>query len=332
MSHSVHYSYLNDLGIPVNYLVRKSKKDPLIFLKLYKLLKAIQPDLIHSWNSMCSIYALPLAKLLGIKFVNGFLRNVPPYFSITHPEWVRSRLSFPFSDAIVANTQAGLRAYKCPPHKSFYIHNGFDFSRLGNGDSNTAKRKQLGISTEFVVGMVASFSNRKDYFAFTDAAICILNTRRDVTFLGIGDGEFRESCIKRVPAEYENYILFPGELQRVEPVIELFSIGVLCSNALVHGEGISNSIMEYMALAKPVVATDCPGNRELVVHGQSGYLVKNNDLDTLTRQITHLLDHKSQAIRFGECGRRRLEAAFSLERMTQDHITLYRRLVDQPQA
>ena len=264
LSDQIHYANLEDLEIPVNLLVRRSRRDPLIFPKLFKLLKAIQPDVIHSWNSMCTIYALPLAKLLGIKFVNGFLRNVPPNFSIKHPEWIRSRLSFPFSDAIVANSQAGLRAYRCPPYKSFCIPNGFDFNRVAMDASNARFRAQLGISTEFVVGMVARFSSKKDYFAFVDTAIRILNTRRDVTFLAVGDGEYRERCLNRVPAELKNYILFPGELQQVEPVIDLFTIGVLCSSP--HGEGISNSIMEYMALAKPVVATDCPGNHELVVH------------------------------------------------------------------
>ena len=54
----------------------------------------------------------------------------------------------------------------------------------------------------------------------------------------------------------------------VESIVNTFTIGVL-NSASIHGEGISNSITEYMALGKPVIATDCGGNRELVEDGEN---------------------------------------------------------------
>jgi glycosyltransferase involved in cell wall biosynthesis len=104
----------------------------------------------------------------------------------------------------------------------------------------------------------------------------------------------------------------------------VINIGVLTS---VYGEGISNSIMEYMSLGKPVVATKCGGNEELVVDGETGYLVQNGDFNGLADRLISLLDNSRQAEKMGRMGNERLKAAFGLERMTHDFATLYQKLL-----
>ena len=327
LSENIHYSYVSDLNVEVHKLVRRFKKDPHIFLKVYGLLKKIGPDIIHSWNSMCSIYALPAAKLLGIKFVNGFLRNVPPNFFWGHDEWIRSRVTFPFSDAIVANSRAALAAYKCPIKRSCFIHNGFDFNRIKSSQKKAVTKDKLEIATRYCVGMVATFSKKKDYLTYIDAAVSVLNIRKDVTFIAVGDGGYLEVCKNRVPENLAGRIIFLGKIKGVESLINMFDIGVLTTNACVQGEGISNSIMEYMAFGKPVVATDCGGNRELVIDGQTGFLVGNGDSGSLSRSILALLSNEKLAKRLGDAGRERLRKYFDIERMTQNHVALYRALL-----
>ena len=68
MSNDIHYRYVFCQDIRIHYLIRKWKKDPKIFLKLYRLCKEFNPDIIHSWGSMPSVYALPIAKILKVKF------------------------------------------------------------------------------------------------------------------------------------------------------------------------------------------------------------------------------------------------------------------------
>lgn len=325
MSDNIHYIYLDDLKIPVHKLLRRSKKDPRIFFKLYKLLKKIQPEILHSWGSMCSIYALPAVKILGIKFVNGFLRNAPPKLSMGNENWLRSKLTFPFSDAIVANSKAGLKAYEAPPKKSYYIYNGFDFNRTRNLAGPEVIKKKYQITTEKVVGMVASFTDKKDYHTYIDAAQFVLTKRNDITFIAIGDGENLETIKKRVPDKFKDYIKFPGKLNDIESLVQLMTIGVLISSYT--GEGISNSIMEYMALGKPVLATDCAGNRELVIDGATGYLVQSGDVTELSKLMLYLLDNPELANKFGEAGAKRLKNMFNLERMTEDYHALYRQLI-----
>jgi glycosyltransferase involved in cell wall biosynthesis len=327
MSEDTHYTYLDKLDIPVHILLRRYKKDPRIFLQLYRLLKQLQPDILHSWSSMCSIYTLPSIKLLDIQFVNGFLRDAPASFTISDKEWLRSQLTFPFSDAIVSNSKAGLNAYKVKPRKSSCIYNGFDFTRIEHLPPPEIVKKKHRITTEFTVGMVGSFANNKDFNTFIKAAHQILSKRRDVTFLAIGDGDTREQCMQSVAEKDKKYILFPGRLLDVESLVQVMTIGVLCSNKDVHGEGISNSIMEYMALCKPVVATDCGGNCELIIDNVTGYLLEAGDSGKLAERLLFLLNHPEIANKMGSEGRQHLAKEFSLSRMTAAYVKLYKNLL-----
>lgn len=324
MSEQTHYTALYSLDIPVHRLVRKSQHDPGIFWRLHRLLKKIQPDILHSWSSMCSVYALPSVKLLNIRFVNAFLRNAPPHLDIRDKDWRRAKLTFPFSNAIVANSLAGLRAYKAPAKKSFCIHNGFDFCRIERLEKPAVIRACYGITTPYAIGMVATFSGNKDFFTFVDAAQNILKFRRDVTFLAVGDGPNRKLCQNLVQEGNRSLILFPGKIKDVESLVQVFDIGVLCSPK---GEGISNTLMEYMALGKPVIATDCGGNGELVVEGQTGYLVNNKDVTELEKRISFLVDHIDRARALGLAGKQRISADFSLQAMTDAYLQLYTTLL-----
>ncbi|MFP7754061.1 glycosyltransferase [Thermodesulfobacteriota bacterium B35] len=328
MSETTHYADLYKLDIPVRRLVRKSRRDPAIFWKMYRLLEKIQPHILQSWSSMCSVYALPAVKILDIKFVNGFLRNAPPCLGIKNKEWRRSKLTFPFSDAIVANSKAGLKAYNAPKKKSCCIYNGFDFSRITGLEERELILKRYRITTPLVVGMVATFSDNKDFLTFINAAQHILETRRDVTFLAVGDGPNRRQCMELVKKENRQFVLFPGKIKDVESLAHVFNVGVLVSNKDIHGEGISNTIMEYMALGKPVIATDCGGNRELVVEGKTGYLLHNGDHKALTERLNNFLNRPNIAKEFGRAGAERLCEIFTLERMTYDYLELYHQLLE----
>ena len=322
MSHNIHYTAVNNLGIKKHYLIRKNKKDPRILVKLYKLCKEFKPDIIHSWDSMTSVYAVPVAKMLGIKLINGMIRDSAPLklFGKAH---VRSKITFPFSDRVVANSNAGLKAYNAPVRKSMCIYNGFDFNRIRNlQDKNTVRRK-FNINTEKVVGMVATFSNNKDYDTFITAAQSILQARENVTFLAIGDGVNLEKCRKLVKTQFQDRFRFLGKQNNVESIINIFDVGVLSTNTKVHGEGISNSIMEYMALGKPVVATNDGGTSEIVVDKQTGYLVPSGSPDILANKVESLLEDPETAKQMGEAGRKRLLEVFSLDIMTQKLAELY---------
>ena len=324
MSEELHYKYLNDLNIKIIKVLRKSTKDISVYLKFYQLFKELKPDIVHSWNSMCSVYALPAAKMLGIKFVNNFIQNVPPRLKMTDSAWIRAKLTFPFSDVIAANSYAGLKAFKVPAKKSVCLHNGFDFSRVEGLASKEDVRKKFNIHTRYVVGMVANFSENKDYQTFVGAAQMLLQKRKDITFVAVGDGIYFDSVKSCVKPEFNHYFRFAGQQKRVLNIINIFDIGILTTNTRVHGEGIPNVVMEYMALKKPVIVTDCGGNSELVDDKHSGFLVDPLNPVQLKENISLLLENEDLSIQFGQNGYDKLKREFDLNLMGEFFLKLYR--------
>src|SRR6185437_9681716 len=102
-------------------------------------------------------------------------------------------------------------------------------------------------------------------------------------------------------------IKFRGHQKDVEYMANLFTVAILATNSRLHGEGISNAITECMALGKPIVATNEGGTPELVLEGQTGFLVPSHDVGALTDRVLTLLDNAELANQFGMAGRRRIE-------------------------
>ena len=317
LSEEIHYKEIFGLNIPIHILLRKSKRDPLIFIKLYSLCKKKHVDIIHTWDSMTSVYASVVARLLKIQFVNGMITNAFK-LNLLNKNYLRAKFTFPLSDIIIANSRAGLTSYKAPLLKSRFIHNGFNFHRTENLISKNDVKNMYGIDSEYIIGMVASFIGNKDYTTFLNAAQKILEKRNDVA------GEKLNEMKMIINKEYKNKIFFLGKQNNVESIVNIFDIGVLATFT----EGISNSIMEYMALAKPVVATDGGGTSEIVLNGGTGLLFKTKSPDDLAEKIEYLLNNPNEARLMGEAGRNRIKNEFSIDKMTSDFISLYKGLID----
>ncbi len=324
----IDYPEIHDLGIPLHILERKPKKDPRVFYRLLKICKRFQPDAIHTWSSMSAILAFPSVKLLNIKLVNGNIANAPNNLKIWNEELFRAKLTFPFSDVIIGNSEAGLRAYYAPKSKSLCIHNGFDFNRIKKLKDSGEIRRQFQINTKYLIGMIAAFTDRKDYFSYIEAAQKIIRKRNDVSFMAIGGGPNLEKVKEMVPEDIKDKIIFTGPQFDVESIINVFDIGVLSTNIDVHGEGISNSIMEYMVLGKPVVATEGGGTNEIVVDNQTGFLIPPKSPEIMAEKFIELLENPEKANQMGEAGRKRVYENFNLEKMTETYYQLYKKLMN----
>lgn len=277
---------------------------------------------------MTSVYVFAIAKWLGIPFVNAIIADAPQRVKPFSQPWLRRKLTFPFSEAIISNSAAGVIAYNAPPQRSHVMYNGFDFNRIKNITSPEALRQQLGISTPKVVGMVGKFQARKDYHTYLRAALRLVAERADVTFLAVGDGELLAACQQVVKGQDQQRIIFTGRREDVESVVNLFDIGVLTTNHRVHGEGISNALMEYMVLGKPVVATQGGGTAELVTDGEVGYVIAPADVEALVEKLHLLLNNNELAQQLGTAGRARIYDHFNLDRMAEEYIALYQQLLD----
>ncbi|MBP7507729.1 MAG: glycosyltransferase [Prolixibacteraceae bacterium] len=322
MSENIHYKEINYLGIKIHKVIRKTKRDISVFNKFYCLLRYHKPDIVHCWDSMTAVYMAPVARLLGCRLINGMVIDVPTAFKIFNKHWIRGRLTFPLSKAVVGNSGAGLEAYCVPANKRVLIYNGFNFSRLENLVPGANIIGELNITTELVVGMVATFWKRKDYPTYYEAAQTLLKKRSDVTFLAIGVSTDSEESLNLVEHEYRPYFRFLGAKTNVESYINIMDIGVLTT----FSEGISNAVLEYMALGKPVIATGGSGTAEIIQDGITGILVDASDPVHLAEKLEILLNDSFLRERMGLAGRERVREHFSINRMVGEYIDLYKRI------
>jgi glycosyltransferase involved in cell wall biosynthesis len=332
MNENIHYQEIFSLNKKIHYLIRKTKKDFSVFHKFYKICKEYKPDIVHCWNDMTAVIAVPTCKLLNIKLVNGMIADTPVRQNIMDKAWLRAKLTFPFSDKIIGNSKAGLTGYGAPGKKSSCIYNGMDLNRFKNlKDPDILRREIFGDKQTkmFIIGMVAAFEQRKDYKTLIRAAVSLVESNDSIRFLLIGNGADFNEMKNSVPVEFTNKIIFLGKRSDIESIVNLFDVGVLLTNSKVHGEGISNSIIEYMALGKPVIATRGGGTNEVVIDNENGFLINDGDSNQLVQSIQKLINNKNLISQFGSKSSELAYSLFDLRIMTENYIKTYHQVLQE---
>lgn len=289
-------------------------------LKIHKKIKDFKPDIVHSWSSVATLQTIIIRIFLKFKLIDGSVRDS------TKPDLLARiiiKIITLYSDKIIANSKAGLLCYKIPGRKSNFIHNGFDFNRIIGLEPIENVKSKFNIQSPKLIGMVARIDWQKDYPTFIKAAVIVILKRSDVKFVIVGDGEDKEKIQSMIAAVHKEKFIFTGRQSNVESIINCFDVAVLATFT----EGISNSVMEYMALSKPVIATNGGGTSELVQDGVTGYLVKGGDVSQLAEKIMFLLDHKDMSLRMGVEGGKRITEDFSLKKMVDRFQVEYEKIL-----
>ena len=233
------------------------------------------------------------------------------------------------SERIVANSSAVRDFYVSrglPAEKFVVIPNGVE--RLGP-DYETPRHQllaELGLAPNArLIAAIGRLWPQKRVKDLVWAADLLKVVRDDAHLLVIGDGPQRWRLQRyRDQVEIRDRVHFLGQRDDVPRLLPHLDCLWLGSGY----EGQANAIMEAMAAAVPVVATDIAGNRDLVLHDETGYLVSVGDRAAFARHTDMLLNDAELAGRLGRAGQRRVREEFSVEKMVQRHATLYHELVD----
>jgi glycosyltransferase involved in cell wall biosynthesis len=320
----VGYDYVYDLPITIIETDRDYKYSFKPFFVIKNAIKKYKPDIVHSWGSMCSFYLLPLLAFRKFKFINGIIADAPVSIPWHHKNYIRGKITYLFSDVVLSNSLAGIKSYGAPVDKTYCIYNGIDMKRFENLTPPAELKKELNIEHfKFIAGMIGAFHDRKDYYTFTEGAVQIVKENKNVCFLLVGAGKNQPLVEAMVPDWAKDNIRFLGRRADVEALIQILDVGVLCTNSDVHGEGVSNSLIEYMSLSKPVIATEGGGTDEVIIDNVNGFRLKNKDVNNLVEKTLYLYQNPAIAKKMGEKALDTIHEKFMLDRMTEEFIAVY---------
>jgi glycosyltransferase involved in cell wall biosynthesis len=320
----IFYEYAHNLGIQIEVIKRKGLKyDPRLFVLFYRFCRQFKPDVIHTWGKMPTFYAIPTKLICRVPLVSSLIADSKRNFNNFSFDYFFLKANILFSDVILSNSKAGLYAYNIKTPKAKVILNGVNLERFNKEYNSNWVRENLEIKAKFIVVMVARFFLAKDYDLFLDVAKELREIRNDVTFVGIGDGPEWERINQRIIDEQIECVILTGARNDVESIISVSDIGVLFTDVKHHGEGISNSIIEYMALGKPVITTDIfGGSKEIVLEGESGYCVDRSS-KKISALINNLLNDVVLRTSMGKKCKEIIYSRFSIERMGKEFEIVY---------
>jgi glycosyltransferase involved in cell wall biosynthesis len=294
-------------------------------------------QLIHTHEFYSNIFGMAGATLAQIPVRIGSRRETMGMRSSFQKKV--ERLAFQLAHNVVTNAEAvknHLVSEGVAADKISIVHNGLDLDRLTVKPSSRLEvLRLLGLpddldspSRKFVT-IVANLQHEvKDYPMFLRAAQKTQEKISDATFLLAGEGPLIASI--RAQAEELGILgntFFLGRCNHVPSLLSISDVCVLSSKA----EGFSNSILEYMAAAKPVVATDVGGAREAIIEGETGYLVKSGDDSAMAECIIELLRNPERALLMGQKGRNVVEENFSCAAQLKKTESIYGELLSKSQ-
>jgi glycosyltransferase involved in cell wall biosynthesis len=316
---------LHAAGIPLTVIGKRWKLDPRAFLRLKRHIASLRPDLIHTWMFAANTYGFAAARACGVKNVLIGQRCVDPWKSGL--QLVIDRQLARRCRGVVVNSE-GVR--------DFYVQHGAPADRVRVIPNGVAippppgtTRRQLLAELELtddarLIGLVGRLWPQKRVKDAIWAADLLKVIRDDVHLLVIGDGPQRDRLMRfRDQVRISDKVHFLGQRGDVPRLMPHFDLLWSTSGY----EGQSNAILEAMAAGVPVVASDIPGTRELVVPDETGYLIPVGDRAAFAKFSERLLSDAALAGRFSAAARSRVASDFSVEKMIERHIAFYREVL-----
>ena len=264
----------------------------------------------------------------------GFLARVP---MITHvrsryPQiGLRDRLGFLGVAGYVFVSQDSRRqfALKVPDSKARILYDAVDLTEPQEASVSKTLREQLGVPEGVtLVGMIARVNPQKDYDTLASAAAAVLARRADVRFLVVGDNSvvemnrehYKHVNRRLVELGIADRFIFTGFRSDVPRIVSALDLFVLCT----HREGLPLSILEAMALGKPVIATSVDGIPEVIIDGVTGYLHGHEKSDELAHVILRCIEHPELAKQVGDAARESCRRTYNSQVFADNVSQIYR--------
>ncbi|MEP7245093.1 MAG: TIGR03088 family PEP-CTERM/XrtA system glycosyltransferase [Gammaproteobacteria bacterium] len=331
LTHTTDFSKrIRRSDVAVYAVNKRAGKDPGAYLRLYKLLRQLRPDITHTRN-LATIEGALVARMAGVPHrIHG-----EHGWDVYDPDGTNRkyrllrRVASTAIDRFVTvsreletwlTTVVGIRSSKI-----LRICNGVDTDKFrpARGQPRTMLPADKFPPGSVVVGSVTRFSPIKDPLNLVRAFI---SARRDprgaaLRLVMLGDGSMRADAERELrEAGQDSAAWLPGSRDDIAPLLREMDIYVLGSLR----EGISNTVLESMATGLPVVATRTGGNLELVKDNVTGRLVATANSQEMAAALLDYAADPARRAAHGAAARTRIEEEYSLRRMLTDYEALYK--------
>jgi len=307
-------------GIEV-FPVHLQKKNPLSFLRMLSIIKEERVDILNTHSSADSWVATIAARLsrrpvriirtrhlstpIGRSVLSRLIYNVLPDAIITTGEQIRQ-------DMIGYNNFDGSRIFSIPT--------GIDLGRFNPEQVRPAFR-----SGGFAIGMIGVLRSWKGHRFFIEAIPEILRHIPEAVFYIVGDGPQYEN-IKNLIRDHSlnDRVSMLGHREDIPEILASLDLLVHPSFA---NEGVPQSVLQAMAMERPVIASDAGSIGEVVINGKTGFLIEPKRPDLIAEGVIELYRNPGLVVAFGKAGRKLIRDNYSIDAMLDKLESLYKRLL-----
>lgn len=316
--------------VPIRRLGRSLNifRDKLAFIGLWRALRRIKPQVVHTHTSKAGILGRLAAKMAGVPVIihtpHGHVFWGYYGRPLTRVFMIAEKICGLFTDRLIALTESEKEDYVRngveKDRRITVIPSGIDLARYA-GPSRAEARRKAGLKeTGFVIGTVARFEKIKNHGVLFEAALALSGKGLGFTWVFAGDGEglaaFRERVMNSPLRDKMVFLGWREDAAELYPALDLFVLASL-------NEGMGRVFAEAGASGLPVVGSNVCGIGDVVENGESGFLHDPDDAGAMAESIARLMAEPDLRKRMGEAARRRISAGFDVKRMAADIESVY---------
>lgn len=298
------------------------------FKPLSAIFRSADVDIVHVNNIAPWFDVAVASKLSGCRCIQTFhgVEDISIQFSMLKKLQLYCSLKLSNHVNAVSDASADLFTKLTGINKSCIsvINNGVDANFFSPIDPVEKKmlRQRLNLPKEAIIlGCVAALRTVKNHRDLLFAFKTVAQTHKEAVLVLVGDGvlhdELKLQCKK---LGISDHVIFTGRRENVDQYLKAFDVFVLNSKT----EGLSYAVLEAMACALPVVATDVGGNSQLIENGIDGFLYPDGDGENLSRIMVQMIETQDEIRSMGERARKKIINTYSLEAMIEKYLALYK--------
>ncbi|NUL82105.1 MAG: glycosyltransferase [Armatimonadetes bacterium] len=316
---------LAELGVPTFSNLAQSRKSLKLPFKLRRLAKQSPPDVLFTTDNNISSFWCSAMRRLGMAkgYVLGF--HMSPA-SLGRAARLSLGLAAKTADKIVALAPAHQKHWErligASPDRFVTIPNGIDIERFHPPANKAELRKQHGLPDDRpMVGVIAYLKPYKNIPLFIEVAHRVIKNGTPCHFAIVGDGPEQEMLQSDVRSRgIEEHFVFPGAVDDPAVWHQMCDVEMLTS---IHTEAFPLTFLEANACGTPGIGTDIGGVRDLVVDGETGYVVPSQDAEALTERLLELLNNPNKRAAMGAKARERAVENYSSGVMVKRYEELF---------